>query len=551
MEKPKQRSAVIREEIRNYGKQYGMLLLVSLAAAVLCYGFLVFSGTIRIDTEELMNHPGSKLGWLSIGRFGLAFLKDILGLQTHHMVWSGLLFFLFFWLGANLLTFGIYHFSGGKSYSYWIFLLLYSTSNIWSYQVYFSVQQAEVACAMLLLVSAAFLSVQAVFEKMGAARIWRLLVSFVLLVLGLGAYQALAVYYIAACLIFFLVGIGRETGIEQEQKDGRLLLRCLGLVLFFACAYAAYAAIADAWFMAGADYMNAQSGWSRYPVTDCIKNVLRTAKNLLFAIGPRNFSFYPAAALFTAVWLVRIFAGIYGRQGGRRFVLWLLALTALLASPLFMTIYMGEMLVTRAQFALPLAAAFLGMYAIDGLSERGERETKAQEQKRTAGVCVWARRLGVIFVSVVLLGQCTYNLRLAYTDQVRFEDDAAKTEQLLTLLAKANGGTLPTQPIAFVGYQQAELPKWCRRTEMYGWSFYEWDYDSKRPAGATHRIVGLIQAYTGAVLEEAVTEEQLLAAAQMAQPLSDFPADGCIAVTDELVVVRLSAQEEPPATDWW
>ncbi len=26
---------------------------------------------------------------------------------------------------------------------------------------------------------------------------------------------------------------------------------------------------------------------------------------------------------------------------------------------------------------------------------------------------------------------------------------------------------------------------------------------------------------------------------------------GCIAVTDELVVVRLSAQEEPPATDWW
>ena len=232
MEKPKQRSAVIREEIRNYGKQYGMLLLVSLAAAVLCYGFLVFSGTIRIDTEELMNHPGSKLGWLSIGRFGLAFLKDILGLQTHHMVWSGLLFFLFFWLGANLLTFGIYHFSGGKSYSYWIFLLLYSTSNIWSYQVYFSVQQAEVACAMLLLVSAAFLSVQAVFEKMGAARIWRLLVSFVLLVLGLGAYQALAVYYIAVCLIFFLVGIGRGNR-DRTGAKGRAAAFALRLVLSY------------------------------------------------------------------------------------------------------------------------------------------------------------------------------------------------------------------------------------------------------------------------------------------------------------------------------
>ena len=71
------------------GSNKGYCYSYLLAAAVLCYGFLVFLGTIGIDAEELMNHPGSKLGWLSIGQFGLAFLKDILGLQTHHLVWSG------------------------------------------------------------------------------------------------------------------------------------------------------------------------------------------------------------------------------------------------------------------------------------------------------------------------------------------------------------------------------------------------------------------------------------------------------------------------------
>ena len=90
---------------------------------------------------------------------------------------------------------------------------------------------------MLLLVSAAFLSVQAVFEKMGAARvIWRLLVSFVLLVLGLGAYQALAVYYIAACLILSGGGeTGANRGSEQEQKDGRLLALPWSCLIFCLC----------------------------------------------------------------------------------------------------------------------------------------------------------------------------------------------------------------------------------------------------------------------------------------------------------------------------
>ena len=64
---------------------------------------------------------------------------------------------LFFILGGNVLTYGCYYFSGKKDGKpYWIFTLLYMTSNIWSFQFYFSLQQAEVAFAMLLMAVTGF-----------------------------------------------------------------------------------------------------------------------------------------------------------------------------------------------------------------------------------------------------------------------------------------------------------------------------------------------------------------------------------------------------------
>ena len=134
-----------------YIKKHYRLILMSVFAALVCFGYQAFNSNIRIDTEELINHPGSTLGWLTIGRFGLVLLKRMLGLGVHRTIKSGVLMLLFFILGGNVLTYGCYYFSGKKDGKpYWIFTLLYMTSNIWSFQFYFSLQQAEVAFAMLL-----------------------------------------------------------------------------------------------------------------------------------------------------------------------------------------------------------------------------------------------------------------------------------------------------------------------------------------------------------------------------------------------------------------
>lgn len=558
MGKPKRTNASVMKDIRDYIKNYRKVILVSVVAMLICYGFLVFSGNIRIDTEELINEPGSKLGWLTIGRFSLALFKDLLGLGTHSVIKSGFFFFLFFALGTILLAAAIYHFSGKKAYPYWVFMLLYMTSNIWSFQIYFSVQQAEVACAMFLLVIAAILMFEAFFEKNGLTCVWRIVIAVPVVALGLGAYQALAAYYIAVCVMLFLAYMDNEQVLrnddEQERKriNRKLVGGVAGLIATFGIAYVSYNFVANKWFMTTAGYMEGQMGWGKYAFVDCVKNVLRTVKNVLIGIGPRNFSFYTIGVLLSLLLIVLWMRSKSGVHKDFAFWLRILALVAFMATPFLMTIYMGEMLVTRSQFALPVVAAFLGMYTLDGISNymlrRAERcdgvSRACQVRKIVLAVCR-------VCVVLVIVGQVVYNFRLAATDEKRYANDVAMTEELVEMLLEANEGEFPSQPIVFVGYQEPELDEWCRRTEMYGWSFYGWDYSPENPTGPTHRIAGFVQVHTGYVVNEGVSEEDKELAIEVAGGLNDFPSENSFVIMDELVVVRLSAVSEGETLDWW
>ena len=301
-----------------YIKKHYRLILMSVFAALVCFGYQAFNSNIRIDTEELINHPGSTLGWLTIGRFGLVLLKRMLGLGVHRTIKSGILMLLFFILGGNVLTYGCYYFSGKKDGKpYWIFTLLYMTSNIWSFQFYFSLQQAEVAFAMLLMAVTGFFMCDLCFcekykENRSGKDLCKLFLSTVFIVLALGTYQALAVYYIAVCVMFFLLFFWQVNG--KREKCG---IRIIFLVAHFGISYLIYRGIAGTWFMAAGDYMEGQSNWGSEPAAECVKNVLRVVKNQLLTVGPRNFSFYVIGVLlaFYVIWIAWTRRTESGRAG--------------------------------------------------------------------------------------------------------------------------------------------------------------------------------------------------------------------------------------------
>ena len=361
----------------------------------------------------------------------------------------------------------------------------------------------------------------------------------VLLFIGLGAYQALAVYYVAVCLVFFLAELTAE-----QKKDG-YLRQILWMIAHFGVVYLCYHWYMST-FLVSSDYMDSQMGWGRLPAFACIKNVLRTLKNLLLGHGPRNFSFYGCGVV-----LLLVLAGSVLACRKKQELPWekkkirysLLGLAGLVLAPLLLTAYMGEMIVTRSQFALPVAGAFLGMYVTERLAELWNG--------RDRGTGYWLLLVCRLCICLVIAVQTGYDLRLAVTDEIRCREDEQKTQQLLERFAGADGGKLLQLPVVFVGYQEADLPEWCRRTEMYGWSFYGWDYSMENPTGATHRICGFVQAYTGNVLREDATEEQKRHAVELAAQMKNFPEEGSVLVTEDCVVVRLSDITEQMRTDWW
>ena len=76
------------EEWKRFIKENGKCILLSVVLACVCFGFQAFNGNIRIDTEEFINAPGSTLGWLYIGRYGLVLLKRLLGLTVHRCAYA-------------------------------------------------------------------------------------------------------------------------------------------------------------------------------------------------------------------------------------------------------------------------------------------------------------------------------------------------------------------------------------------------------------------------------------------------------------------------------
>lgn len=526
-------------DLQDYFRRHGKLVLLAIVTAFLSFGFLVFSDSIRIDTEELINTPGTTLGWLTIGRYGLVFLKRLLGLSTHHVFFSGILFFAFFTAGANLIAFLFYHFSGkDERYPYWVFIVLYCTSNIWCYQIYFSLQQAEVACAMFLIVLAALLSMRACFITFPKGSFLRLLLSGVCLVIGFGVYQALVTYYIAVCIAVFLVLLWRQyegdasfPAVEDgRKKENRHVLRGIVILMFhFAVSYGIYSGIAHTWFMAAGNYLTDQKGWGRISTLQCLKNIIKTVARVVFWRGSEYFSFYTVGAVLSLFAVAVIFRKFW-REDKLRCILYAAAMLGLLISPFLMTIYMGEFLVIRTQFALPVAAAFLGMYGVGRMPQK-------RKSGKIGSVCS-------LLVFVTMLVQAGFCLQLAYTDQVRCEKDAALTEEITAQLENVCGGELPQKPVIFVGAYECEPEFGTTKTEMYGWSFYEWDCSKENPTGATHRIAGFIRAYSGIALNEESTEKMRREAAALSGEMADFPAEDSIRQTEDFVVVRLSGEAE-------
>ena len=487
-------------------------LIVNAVICVICYGHMAFSQNVGIDTEHVINHPGVSMQWETVGRQGLLYTKNLFGVINYNPYFNGALFLAGFILLGSMVSFLCFIVSGrNDKYPYGFFSVLFSTCPVWMMQFYFALQRAEVVLGMIYGVISVFALFQIVF--LNQRKIYWFLICLLFGMWCFSSYQACAFLYISLCIICYLLDFFRE----PDRKMSVYFKKIAGLILGFGIVYLSYTfavkpTLSNGWSIKG------QMKWGVWPLSQNLALIFDHVKCLLNWYRPDNVSAYPLALI-----CVSLLFCLYVFKSKKNSVPLFLGLAGLLIAPFLMSIYIGNKALGRSQSALPVVAAFACMLFWGFLSTWEEKKLRILKwvSMFAGGIMVWA---GMAVI-----------LAFVYTDDIRYRDDVNTARMIASDLYQTEG--YRELPVIFVGEKDAELNGACLEADLYGYSFFKWDYSDGNPTGATWRILGFMNTL-GIELEDGsrFSEKALKAAENMPY----FPQKGYISVQDKYVVIKLS-----------
>ncbi len=508
------------QDMKLFAKTHKNALLVNAVMVCICYLHMAFSQNVGIDTERIIVAEGPLLdSWKTVGRQGLLLSKMIGMPGGYNPYLSGMIFLLGFMLLGALIGFLCWTVSGrDDGYPYGLFMALFAVCPVWMPQFYFALQRAEVVLGMIYAVISVFALSRLIYDKWGKGRmvIWAVF-GLAFGVWSFCTYQGCVAFYIGLCIMVFLMDFAKS---YREKQWREYAWAILGLIGGFAAVYVVNMAITKIFFGQG-QYLQGQIVWGQASISDIIHNILRHVKNVLFWENAVYRSVYPLVCVCLAiVWIAFCFKREYKISIK---VVFTLALAGLLLTPFLLTIYMGNEPAVRSQFALQLIAAFGCMFAYGIWSRQDARK------------CLWGRRAVMAVCVVAIWFSVATNLRLLYTDDVRNQEDLRVAGQIAQDIQRMKGAD--NLPIICVGGYEARLNEASERVDMYGVSFLSWDYTPASLAGATGRVVGIMNTMG---IDINGTLEYQDEAIELAKEMAHYPHNGYISVQDSYVIVKLS-----------
>lgn len=502
----------IYQEAAEFTHRHKAALIFNAAICVICYGHMAFSQNVGIDTEHVINHPGVSMQWETVGRQGLLYTKNLFGVIHYNPYLNGILFLAGFILLGSMISFLCY-LAGGKNnaYPYGLFAVLFSACPVWMMQFYFALQRAEVVLGMVYGVISVFALYQFVF--LNQKKISWCIICLIFGMWCFASYQACAFLYISLCIICYLLDFFRD----PDRKSRIYFKHIAELILGFGIVYLAYTlavknTLSNGWYIKG------QMRWGIWPLRQNLALILDHVKCLLNWYRPDNVSAYPLACA-----CVFFLFGIYACKKKKNSIPLFFGLAGLLIAPFLMSIYIGDKALGRSQSALPVAAA--------GACMLFWGYCKSSDSKKL----LWARRISMLAGAVMVWSGIAVILALQYTDDIRYRDDVNTARSIAQDLYQTEG--YQDLPVIFVGEKEAELNGACLEADLYGYSFFKWDYSDGNPTGATWRILGFMDTL-GIDLKDGSKYAKKALKAAKAMPY--YPTKGYIAVKDDYIVIKLS-----------
>lgn len=516
--------------MKEYLERYRSRMILLGAFVFLIHGAKLHSGIIGIDTEDIIHIQGDFYGgWLNTGRQGLYALKGLMDSLAFKPYMAGLMTIVLFAVAVNafflLWDKALAQQKNGKVLPWMAGGLFIIAHPILTEQFYFTLQSVEICIGFCLTAVSLYL----ILGYGEGKELWKLLTASVILILNFSIYQAFVVVF-----IFGTVSVLLADGISKFQRGHeitaqKLLKGLLPYLLVFLVAFFINTWITKCFF-GSSDYLGGQILWGKFDIMDNFRAIAGHVLNVLSGSGQVYYHFSFGLLSLVVICLVMFVCILFVKEKGQRSAVFVLLfyLAALFATPFLMTVVCGGAPVIRSQLVLPFLTGFLAYLAVTLLSGYVKLQT-----------CMGKLAVAVLSLICVIgiWWQTSLSMSLYYTDELRYAQDEYLGRELITEIDKVREGA--NLPVAIVGTKPFSPNNACVMGEMIGKSFFDHDADVEPEYyWSTRRMLGFLHVL-GADYNQAHAY-RFGDVVNYSMGMPSWPAEGCVAVYDGMIVVKLS-----------
>lgn len=494
-------------------------IVMGLTLVLSMYQYL-FSTNRRIDTIiKLVSHV-DEFNDIELGRFGIVYLNRLFGMQWYNPFLTAFLTQAVIVLTGVLLVYLLWRVTGGRHGAALFFmpLLIFLTPN-WTEQLYFSYQTFLVLLGTAFTIIASYLVLKWIPSKNHRL----LIVATALLFVAFSVYQSFVPLYMVLVFGWFLLEC-----ITDKKKDlsyfartvvGHLIVGVVALVGYY---------LADKLANIGAvetDYLSKQFLWGIQPLHGVISSIIQSVGSIILARGLVDTWAYSLSAVASLVFLV-MFLRKNKDLAMKGFILaaWLF----LQLSGMALIFALGVRTYIRTELAITFVLAF--NFLLCYLTAKDTFDGLREKRKHQAWV-VLACAIGLLGLYI----NADLTFRLYYTDDIRNQRDQALAQSIIWDLKTQTSAENEEKAVVFLGEPKLLLDATCVESEVIGVSMFAY-HDS---CDSTNTIIMDYLVTSGFDCKRPEKADYQKAWAVL-DSMTDYPLEGSILETDDVIVVRLS-----------
>lgn len=526
--------------MKKYIEKYRIHMVLVWVLALLIHGGKLYTEAIGIDTEDLI-HLGNDFygGWLHTGRQGLVALKWLTDSLRFRPFISGIVTLLLLGLCVSgfFLLWGSFFeredLENGRETSYVsVFVWVLSGWLILSHpvlteQLYFSIQSVEICVGILVVIVALGLIVS--YNSHGGK--WKLPVSAILLLLPFSIYQSMVVLFIFGTVS---VLVSKALCQLENHQSSKMMREVFPFLVVFVAAFGTNMLITKLFF-SSSDYLGEQILWGKYDFKDNLRAIAGHILKVFTGYKSVHFNpFFGALSVCFCGMAVFLCVKRHREQkentggndrSGIMIAKLLFYVAALFFTPFLMTFLCGGSPVIRSQIVIPFLTGFLTFGCMKQFAGR----------KNIFPVLVIAVSIAGAWV------QSNVTEDFYYTDRMRYDQDAYLGRELIQEIQAVSGEE--EYPVVVIGRKPFQGNNSCLTGEIFGKSFFDHDVEVEPVYyWSTRRVLGFLHTLGGDFNQ--IPMEWTQTAVSDSKDMPAWPAEGSVAVKDNMVIIKLSETEE-------